>query len=308
MNRTKRRNVCRPRRRILGLTVGSALSFAVLWLAPSALATEHHPKGDFAPFADCPLSNTEVTGCIIAETKGGEFTVGKRAVPIVKPVILQGGTIIRENEETEAVTTEFVAAEGGDTLSKTPQPVPGGLFGIVAPEYLPKWLREIFNNFINEGITGVTATNELAGPPSAIVVNTSNLLVEKGTALGLPLKIKLSNAFLGSDCYVGSDEKPIVINFTTGTTEPPGPNKPIKGSAGTLEFKDEFTLAIISGGKLVNNSFAAPEATGCGGLLSFLIDPAVDAELGLPSAAGNNKAILEGKLESATASAVKASE
>lgn len=293
-------HMARVRRHSIGIGVGVLVSLAMFGPVSSALATEHHPKGEFEKFKFCPLEVTNLADCLYAETNGGSFTVGKRTVPIVNTVILQGGLL--------PVTGEFVGASNGETLSKTPQPVPGGLLNVVAPEFLPKFLQEIFNKFINEGITGVTATNELAAPASHIVVNTENLLEETGTALSLPLKIKLSNAFLGEECYVGSNASPIVINFTTGATEPPPPNKSIKGSAGTLSFNEAFTLITLSGGKLVNNSFAAPEAKGCGGFLSFLIDPAVNAELGLPSAAGTNTAILEGALSTGAAKAVRASE
>ncbi len=177
----------------------------------------------------------------------------------------------------------------------------------MAPEFLDKEQKERFEEFINKGLTGVTETTELAGPASDIGLNTENLLFEEGTALSLPVKIKLGNAFLGSSCYIGSDSNPIVIDFTTGTTEPPPPNEPIKGAAGTFEHNEEFTLITLSGGRLVNNSYAAPEATGCGGPFSSIVDP-VNAELGLPSAAGHNTAILEGKLSTANAEAVKASE
>jgi hypothetical protein len=44
------------------------------------------------------------------------------------------------------------------------------------------------------------------------------------------------------------------------------------------------------------------------GLFTGIIDSAVDSQLGLPSAAGHNTAILKGKLENALASAVIASE
>jgi hypothetical protein len=306
MTKTKNRvaHATRIRRRTLAIVICAIAPLAALGLASPALATEHHPTGEFAPFKYCPLSTAGLEDCVLAETTGGKFTVGKKTVPIVNTVVLQGG--FKENPKTEVL--EFVGAENGETLSKTPQPVPGGLLGIVAPEYLPKWLQEIFNNFINEGITGVTATNELAAPASEIGLSTENLLIEKGTALSLPLKIKLSNFFLGESCYVGSNAAPIVIDFTTGTTAPPPPNTPIKGAAGTLSHNEKFTLITLSGGKLVNNSFAAPEAEGCGGFLSFLIDPAVNAELGLPSAAGTNTAVLEGKLSTANAAAVKASE
>ena len=108
----------------------------------------------------------------------------------MNPVILQGGF----SEEV------FLAAENGETLSKTAQPVPGGLLGITAPKWWPSWLQTWFNNQINEGLTGVTATVELAGPASGFA-----LLIESGTALSLPAKIKLSNPILGSNCYVGSN-------------------------------------------------------------------------------------------------------
>lgn len=306
MTMTKKRVVrtVSVRRRMLAIVIGAIAPLAALGLASPALATEHHPTGEFAPFKNCPLSNPAIEDCLFAETTSGEFTVGKRTVPINKTITLQGG--FKLNPETEII--EVSGAEDGNTLSKTALTVPGGLLNIVAPESLPKWLQEIFNNFINEGITGVTATTELAAPASSIGLSTENLIFEEGTALSLPLKIKLDNTFLGSSCLVGSNAAPIVINFTTGTTAPPAPNKPIKGTAGTFEHNANFTLITLNGGRLVNNSFAAPGAEGCGGFLSFLIDPAVNAALGLPAAAGNNTAILQGKLSTAAASAVKASE
>jgi len=286
------------RKQTLVVAMALAASVAALSAASPALAT---PKGEFAIFADCPLSNAELAACLTAKTESGEFTVGKKTVPIKNIITLQGG--FTENPETGAMT--FVGAADGNTLSKTPQTVPGGLFGIIAPESLPKFLQELFNEFINNGITGVTATTELAAPASEIGLNEFNLLTEKGTALSLPVKLKLSNTFLGSECYIGSNSSPIVIELTTGTTSPPEPNKPIKGSRGKLESNEEGTILTVSKNSLVNNSFAAPGANGCGGILSFLIDPAVNAELGLPAAAGHNTAILNGTLKQATASVVR---
>lgn len=279
-------------------------SLASLALASPAMATEHHPTGKFAPFAQCPLSNPAVELCTVANTTSGEFTVGKRTVPINKTITLQGGFIV--NQTTGAL--EVVGAEDGNTLSKTALYVPGGLLDIVAPEYLNKEAKEKFEKAINEGLTGVTETTELAAPASDIGLSTENLIEETGTALSLPIKIKLGNVFLGSECYVGSNAAPIMLNLTTGTTAPPKPNEPIKGSRGTIEFNEAFTLITLSGGKLVNNSFAAPEAKGCGGILSSIVDKAVDEELGLPAAAGHNTAILQGKLATGLAEAVKASE
>jgi hypothetical protein len=276
----------------------AALAVAIACAAP-ALAKE--PTGDFAVFKQCPVSNPSVNLCFFAQSSGGEFHVGTTTVPINKTITLQGGSIV--NEETGAET--FVAASNGETLSKTPLAVPGGLLGIIAPTGWPQWLQNIFNEFINNGITGVTATTELVGNPG---ISRSNLLAAEGTALELPVRVKLGNTFLGNSCYIGSAAHPIVQHLTTGTTSPPPPNTAISGSVGELEFKDEFQLVIIKNNSLVDNAYAAPAAEGCGGIFSFLIDPAVDAKLGLPSPAGHNTTRLNGTLQNATAEAVKHSE
>jgi hypothetical protein len=282
----------RMRKQTLLATVALAASAMALSVASPAMAT---PKGEFAIFADCPLSNAELAACLIAKTESGEFTVGKKTVPIKNIITLQGG--FTENRETGA--QKFVGAADGNTLSKTPQTVPGGLLGVVAPSFLPKFLQELFNEFINKGITGVTATTELAAPASSIGLNEENLLSEKGTALSLPVKVKLDNTFLGSACFIGSNSSPIVINLTTGTSGK------VKGSRGTLESNPEGNILTISKNSLVNQTFAAPGANGCGGIFSFLIDPAVNAELGIPSAAGTNTAILNGTLKQSSAEVVR---
>jgi hypothetical protein len=284
--------------------VGALTALMALGSVSQAFAAPHSPTGEYAQFADCPLSRVTLSGCIYSESNGGFFQTGKKNVPLVNKVILQGG--IETNEETGA--QKFFGAEDGNTLSKTPQPVPGGLLGIEAPASWPKFLRDLFNETINNGFTGVTATVELAAPATSIGINTGNLVGGVGTALSLPVKIKLSNSFLGSNCYIGSNSSPIVIDFTTGTTSPPPPNKPIKGAVGTISFNKTFTIVTVSGGKLVNNSYGAPGANGCGGLFSFLIDPFVNSIVGLPAPAGTNAAALEGKLQTGNAAAVRASE
>jgi hypothetical protein len=279
-------------------------SLGTLAFASPAFAKEHHPTGNYAPFADCPLSNSEVSICLVALTTSGEFSVGTRSVPINKTITLQGG--IHRNPETEAET--FFGAENGETLSKTALYVPGGLFNSKPPESWPKEAKEHYEEMINLGLTGVTETTELAKPASDIVINKRNLLLEEGTALELPVKVKLGNFLLGSNCYIGSESHPIVLHLTTGVTSPPEPNKPIHGSVGEITAKEEFNIIELLGGSLVDNAFAAPEAKGCGGSLEGLVDPLVDSLLGLPSAAGHNTAILNGNLAEATASGVKASE
>ncbi len=278
------------------ITGGVLAALLILALAPSALAASHHPKGEFANFGECPLNTVAVENCILSVSNGGSFTIGKKTVPLVNPVTLQGGSI------GAGEATQFVGAENGETLSKTPQPVPGGLLGITAPTWWPTAIQNWFNNLINEGFTGVTATVELAKPASAIKLNVNNLIAQEGTALGLPVKVKLSNSILGNNCYIGSSSNPVQINFTTGTSGK------LTGALGEFTFNESFTLVTIKGGRLVNNTYTAPAVSGCGGIFSIFVDPLVSSILGVPSGAGANSAVLEGVLQTANAAAVKASE
>jgi hypothetical protein len=283
-----------------------AVPVTVLASASSAMAAEHHPKGIFARFKDCPLSNKATNSCVYAQTESGKFIVGKETVPIKNTITLQGGIHF-----TEAETEEFIGAENGETLSKTPQPVPGGLAGLVKCYEISNFLERLACEVIFEnGATGVNATTELAAPASSIGINTENVATETGIGLSLPVKVHLENPLLGSSCYVGSNSKPIELPLTTGETHPKAPNKPIHGFKGEIgvETEGEGAVLAIKNNELVNNEFAAPEAEGCGGVFSFLIDPLVDSKLGIPAASGHNTAILKGTLRVASAEEVTKSE
>jgi len=166
----------------------------------------------------------------------------------------------------------------------------------------PKELAR-YDKYVAAGKTKVTATIELAGPPSSFFVEQGNLLEGVGEALGLPTQIKFSNPFLGNTCYDGSNYNPIQISYTTGTTSPPPPNKPLEGKPGSLFSTNEGGIAHIIEGKLVDNSFAAPGVTGCG--VGGGADAAIDAATGLPSAAGHNATVLAGELTQAGWEAVQ---
>lgn len=272
---------------------------ASLVAASSALAA---PSGEFSVFAQCPTGNSSASGCIYAQTEAGEFVVGKKKVPITKAITLQGGIQVEDAETGEA---KLIAASNGETLSKASQNVPGGLAGLVNCTEISNFVERLLcEATLESGVTGVTATTELAAPASSVKLNVSDLLFEHGTALKLPVKVHLENPFLGSECYVGSNSSPVELELTTGATSPSPPNTSIKGTLGELSAGGEGSIAIFHKNSLVDNSFAAPGVSGCGGLLSFLIDPIVNDELGTPSAAGHNTAILTGTLEQAGVGAV----
>src|SRR6185312_1911098 len=167
-------------RGVIAALVAVVAAMLSLAIASSAMAT---PKGEYAVFSDCPVKAAE--GCIYAKTESGKFTVGKDTVPIEKPVILQGGF----NEPSEGVE-QFVGAADGNTLSKTPQKVPGGLSGLVKCNEISNFIERVACEVVFEnGVTGVTATVELAGPASSIGFFAINYLLQSGTALSLPVKV-----------------------------------------------------------------------------------------------------------------------
>jgi hypothetical protein len=286
------------------LFLAAAMLAALLIPAASASAA---PTGAYANYAQCPLSNPALEACFFSESTGGSVTTGSKTVPVENPQVVQGGLdYVVPGELLGPIN--FIGAANGQTIVPTPQPVPGGLLGITAPAWWPKFIRDWFNGLINEGFTGVTATVELAGPASAIKLSFLNAFIHSGSALEMPVKIKLGNAILGNNCYIGSNSNPIVWKLTTGTTAPPPPNTPISGASGTPGIVEEGNILQITGAKLVDNSFAVPGASGCGGIFSFLVDPLVNSTIGVPAAAGKNTAILENDLEIAVPSAVEASD
>jgi hypothetical protein len=264
------------------------MPLATLALASPALAA---PKGEYAAFAECPTSNAELSACIVARAEGGaggSITFGKQTVPIVNTQTLQGGFI--ENRETGAMT--FVGAADGNTLTKTAQKVPGGLSGLVnCTEISNKQEREHCEAIFENKLTGVYATIELAAPASDIYLNEFNLETEMGTALSLPVKVKLENPLLGNACYIGSNSSPLIVDLTSGTSGS------LKGKLGEIGSRAEGGILVISHNSLVNNTIAVPGATGCGGSFSSIIDKIVDARLAIPAAAPTNKVTLNGTLE-----------
>ena len=260
--------------------------------------------GVYTRFQFCPWMNPEVERCAYAVTEGGEVVLGSKKVPIVNPVTLQGGYSEPATEGPEAGFSKFFGATNGVTLSKAAQPVPGGLLGLVPPESSPPLVKAVVELAVKNGLTGVNSTLELARPASEIRINETALAEGQGVTLILPLKAHLENPVLGSSCYVGSSAAPIIWELRTDATNPPEPNESISGNAGSIHFLDGGFIVEVQDAVLVDNAWAAPAASGCGGLLSSLMDPVINAIAGLPATAGHNTAILENTISETTTFAV----
>lgn len=242
-----------------------AVLAALAAFAPLAQAATLAPG--YAQFSGCPspAENAEVEACLRSVIKSGHVKIGSKDVPITNPIALNGGLL-----PGGAITAN---AKGG--LSPVKQTVPGGVIGLTGLDWLV--------NFLNlEGLK-LFAVTELAGQPVL------------GTTLSLPIKVHLVNPVLGNNCYIGSNVNPIRLNLTVETTSPPPPNKPITGKS--PEFGFDPTTGILSqrNGTFVDNAFGAPGASGCVlnlfGFLPISLNGLVNAQSGLPAAAGTNETI-----------------
>ncbi len=243
--------------------LGTAI-MALALMAPAAMAKT--PAPGYTQFAGCPSAEEKagITGCLRVDIKSGNFKMGSKNVPIEKPMTLSGGY------------TEFGAfsynSKGG--LTKVKQKVPGGVIGLTGLTWLAEFL----------GIEALTlyATTELAGNPQPLA-----------EPAYLPIKVHLENSALGSNCYVGSTATPISLFMTTGTTSPPPPNTPISGKEAEFVFNETTEIYKGSNGTFVDNSFAAPGASGCVltlfGFIPISINGLVNSQSGLPSPAGKNE-------------------
>jgi hypothetical protein len=243
--------------------VGAAV-VALALLAPVASAEE--PKEGYKQFAGCPSKKEVPTqeACFRTVVTGGHFQMGSKDVPIEKSFQISGGL----------TTTGQVNATAKGGLEVVKQKVPGGVIGLTGLT----WLLEFLGS---EALTLYAAT-ELAGVPG-------NPLAEP---IVLPIRVHLINGVLGNNCYVGSFTNPIVLNLTPGTTSPPPPNKPITGHEGEFSV-DSKEIIHLKGNEFVDNSFAAPGASGCVltlfGFIPISINGLVNAQSGLPAAAGTNE-------------------
>ncbi len=269
----------RPTRALGICALVAGLSLA---LAAPALASKR--QEEFLPFKQCETATSAV--CIVSFTTSGEFHMGSKNVPINKTLELQGGL----PSSNILQTWPLIGAKNGETLVPTALTLPGGLTGVEALEALGS-------------VNNVTATAELAGPASDVLVNQVNLVGGKGIGVKLPLKVHLQNELLGNECYIGTEAEPLVLELTTGTTSPPSPNAPITGNKGEInEVKQPKNIITVKNIEMVDNSFAAPGVTGCGpSLLQPVVNALVDVAAGLPSAAGNNTVRMKGYSEIAEA-------
>ena len=242
----------------------AALSLIALGLA-APLTQAATPAPGYSQFTGCPTTAEVpvVYACEHAAVTGGHFQMGSKDVPIKNKMDLVGGV-------DNTLSGPIYKA----SLTKVKQLVPGGVIGLTGLDWLV--------NFLSIESLQLFAVTELAGTPSAAE-----------EIISLPVKVHLINPALGNNCYVGSTSNPIKLNVTFNTTSPPPPNTPISGVVPEFAFNETTEIVSLNNGVYVDNSFAAPGASGCVltlfGFIPISINGLVNTQSGLPAPAGTNE-------------------
>jgi len=270
-------------------------------------------EGHYTQWSECQTE--KVAACLNATSiKGSTLQIGGVQIALKKPITLQGGINQHylepvengaggdDGELEEGVADTFEGAKvSSNTLKQVAEPAPR-LEGLIEPAQLSEEERAAYEKEGKRGKGKVKATIELAAPASAIGIEENSLESGESAVLQLPVKIKWSNKFLGSSCTTGSTAEPIMLDLTTGTTSPPEGIEPLTGGLEGGALIDNGQALTFEKVTLVDNSYTAPAASGCGS--NGGADQAIDAKLGLPSTPGQDAATINIKLGQATAAVV----
>jgi hypothetical protein len=260
------------------------------------------PKGIYAPFTNCPLLNPlmnestpgSATGCVAGDVISGRIKIGNittkvEATAKVKyPVAVQFGIWDPVNASSQANGNQFTGGilpppVGGLSaqLVSLRQRVPGGLLKALGCPNSNTTVQALCDEAEQRGgkYLRVYAAAESAGPITNFDLTTWTQ----------PLEFHLINPLLGSSCYIGSTDNPVVVNPSlTGTLAEEMDPHP--------KYHPDTAVLVISGATATDTTFAAPGVTGCGpgGTANVAVDEAIDTATGLPSASGVNSLTLSG--------------
>ncbi|MFH9617951.1 hypothetical protein [Streptomyces pratensis] len=273
-----------------GAVAASAALVMPLTASPAGAATAAATQlnGSWAPFDRCPVDapamlaadgDTDVPLCVTSTSPNGSIKLGNTEAT-TGSTNLQFGVIQHPAEGTYTVVPP---AAGSLITGKTT--IPGGLLGIMCPSNVPV-VSAVCGQITNATLNKVTATVESAGTPTDFSLVAG---ISSGPIVKLPVKIRLENPLLGSNCYIGSSSNPVLLR--PGNISAPSFAASRFDADGTPD-QDEGSLIQIalSGAAQGDSQFSVPKAAGCGlgGLLSW----AIDLKVGLPAAAGSSNLVL----------------
>jgi hypothetical protein len=289
--------------RVLRATVTSVAAVALIAVGVSAAAGTSTPargpgypppKGIYSPFVNCPLKNplmheVMATGigsdgggfaaCVAGNATSGTVTIGKITTPVTSPVNVQFGIYIPP-EDVNFYPAPVVPPLAGTSaiLSTGPDLIPGTLSSILGcPSSTP-----VVQN-ICQKIPSTPGGNQVYAQAEQ-VGNLQNFNLFTWTQ---PVKFVLENPLLGSNCSIGSDAFPIMLNPAL-SLGPGGTLTAVNDPFPTVH--PDILVLTLNGAVASDTTFTAPGVTGCGpgGANNVFVDEALDSGAGLPSATGNS--------------------
>ncbi|GHA86324.1 MULTISPECIES: hypothetical protein [Streptomyces] len=273
-----------------GAVAASAALVMPLTATPAGAATAAATQlnGAWAPFDRCPVDNpamlatdgdTDIALCVTSTSPNGTIKLGNTTAT-TGSTNMQFGVIQHPAQGTYTVVPP---AAGSLVSGKTT--IPGGLLGIMCPSNIPV-VSAVCGQITDATLNKVTATVESAGAPTEFSLVAG---ISSGPIVKLPVRIRLENPLLGSNCYIGSNSNPVLLR--PGNLNAPTMGVSLFDGDGTANPDGGSMIQIgLSGAAQGDNQFSVPKASGCGlgGLLSW----AIDLKVGLPAAAGSNNLVL----------------
>jgi hypothetical protein len=269
------------------------------------------PGGIYAPFTDCPLKNPllqeipsvpqpipnglSVAACVDGAVNGGSVKIGNITTPVVKPVDVQFSFDTLPNSSPGGDNTNGISGYEYGTL-----PPPEGVSTVILTQAdrigasLSKTLGCPASDPTVESLCQQIGKTPGAENVYALAQEAGNITNFGVLAWTQRIKFQLINPLLGPNCYIGSNNNPIVLNPQLGVA--PGGRLVQLVDPNPTKHPDTFVLAVTKA-TATDTTFTAPGVTGCGpgGANNIPIDLALDAGTGLPSPSGSNALTLIGR-------------
>jgi hypothetical protein len=310
---------------VLGVTTVTTAAMVVAWVTTSAVGAQPKPQassskigsgypppgGIYTGFTNCPLLNPlmqetppasdpaanglSVAACVAGDATSGTLTIGNISTPVVRPVNVQFGFFTPPNASFGGDNTTGIVNYAGGIL-----PPPAGVSAMLStkPDLIPESLTTAL---------GCPGTNKVvenlcqkAKYYGGRYLDVYGLAQSAGqlTNFGVlnwtqRIKLKLINPLLGNNCYIGSNNNPIVVNPQLSIA--PGGQLIEESDPNPAKHPDTAVLDITKA-TASDSTFTAPAVTGCGpgGLANIYVDEAIDTSAGLPAASGVNSLTLTG--------------
>ncbi|MFF2507033.1 hypothetical protein ACFVTY_27205 [Streptomyces sp. NPDC058067] len=288
MPRPTLRRPALPRARLAAFSAFSAITaLATFATTGTATAADAQLAGSWAPFTRCPVDAPPMAGadgrattpqCVASHSDSGSIVLGNTTVNTGASDLQLG--VVQNSDGTSTLVPPASGAIIADSAT-----VPGGLLGLMCPSDIPV-ITDICKQLDDSSLNRITATVESVGAPHDFALAAGATTGKP--IIAIPVRIRLKNPFLSDHCTIGSASDPVVLR-PQNLTQPAFRIERFAAD-GSPDPAGTMSRIGLTGSTQGDSSFAVPGASGCG--LLGLIDLAVNAKTGLPSAAGHNSVTL----------------